>query len=227
MAGQPWLWMAGFAGMAGLLSLEALTPIVPGTTFSLISLPVALLAFAVMVRPWAEAPFYALIHAAAGVGLHAGIEYPAFTAFRTTLEIVEAVLLVWMLRTYFFARLGDPLFVALYTVAILVLTGLGGLAILASAQLLPALGFESPPILAERPALAWRHWWLGHGCSYMLLASQAAVILVLRKRLAHTLLEDRAQRRTFLWMASALLAASMVAFPIVDLSWLGLPADVR
>ena len=227
MAGQPWLWMAGFAGMAGLLSLEALTPIVPGTTFSLISLPVALLAFAVMVRPWAEAPFYALIHAAAGVVLHAGIEYPAFTALRTTLEIVEVLLLVWMLRAYFFARLGDPLFVALYTVAILALTGLGGLAILASAQLLPALGFESPPILAERPALAWRHWWLSHGCSYMLLASQAAVILYLRRRLVHTLLEDRAQRRTFLLMASALLAASMLAFPIVDLSWLGLPADVR
>ncbi len=227
MAGQPWLWMAGFTGVAWLLSLQTLTPIVPGTTFSLISLPVALLAFALMVRPWAEAPFYALIHAAAGLGLHAGIEYPAFAAIRVTLEILEAMLLVWMLRAYFLARLGDPLFVTLYTVATLVLTGLGGLAVLASAQLLPALGFESPPILGDRPALAWRHWWLGHGCSYLTLAGPAAVILTLRLRLARTLLEDRAQRRTFLWMASALLAASMVAFPIVDLSWLGLPADVR
>lgn len=224
--GQHWLWIAGYAVMAWLLTQHVFTPIVPGTSFSLISLPVALLAFALMVRPWAEAPFYALIHAAAGAWLHAGIEYSAFTTVRIVLEIVEAVLLVWMLRAYFIVRLGDPLFVALYTIAILGLTAVGGLAILASAQLLPGLGFESPPILADRPGLAWRYWWLGHACSYLTLAGPFAVVLVLRRSLARTF-RDPAQRRAFLGMASALLVASMAAFPIVDQSGLGLQADVR
>lgn len=227
MTGPPWLWMAGFAAAAWLLSRQALTPVVPGTTFSLISLPVALLAFALMVRPWTEAPFYALVHAAAGLGFHAGIEYPAFAAARVSLEIVEAVLLVGMLHSYFLVRLGDPLFVALYTVAVLILTGIGGVAVLGIAQLLASLGFESPPILADRPALAWRHWWLSHACSYLTLAGPAAVMLILRRGLARTLLKDRAERRAFLWTAAAVLAASLVAYPIVDLSSVGLPPDVR
>src|SRR3989337_3767147 len=104
ITGPPWLWMAGFAIAAWLLSRHAFTPIVPGTTFSLISLPVALLAFVLMVRPWREAPFYALIHLAAGAVFHAGIDYPAFTTARVTLEIVEAVMLVWMLRAFFVVR---------------------------------------------------------------------------------------------------------------------------
>ena len=108
MTGAPWLWVAGFAAAAWLLARHALTPIVPGTTFSLISLPVALLAFVLMVRPLAEAPLYARLHAAAALAFHAGIEYPAFAAARVSLEIVEAVLLAGMLHSYFLVRLGDP-----------------------------------------------------------------------------------------------------------------------
>ena len=227
LTGPPWLWMAGFAVAAWLLSWHALTPVVPGTSFSLISLPVALLAFVLMVRPWAEAPFYALVHAAAGVGFHAGIEYPAFAAARVSLEIVEALLLVGMLHSFFLARLIDPLFVALHAVAALILTGIGGAALLAIAMLFTSLGLESPPVLAERPALAWRHWWLGHACSYLTLAGPAAVIVMLRRRMARTLLNDRAERRAFLWMAAAVLAASLIAFPIVDVTRVGLPPDVK
>lgn len=224
--GRPWLWMAGFTLLACLLSLHAFTPIVPGTTFSLISLPVALLGFALMVRPWAEAPFYALIHAAVGIGLHAGIEFPAFNAARIALEILEAVILVRILLGYFLARLGDPLFVVIYTVAVLFVTALGGFLLVAGALLAPSLGIESPPILLERPGLAWRHWWLGHGCSYLALAGPFAVLLALRQSVARTLFADRPDRRTFLWLAAALLATSQIAFPVMDLSWVGFPPDV-
>jgi len=227
LGGPPWLWIAAFAVMAYLISLHSLTPVVPGTSFSLISLPVALLAFALMVRPWAETPFYILIHAAAGLGLHAGIEIPAFDAARLAIEIIETVVLVRMLLYYFYPRLNDPVLVALYAVAVLVLTAIGGLLVLAWARFSLGVGIEAPSTLLDRPALAWRHWWLGHACSYLALAGPAAVLVALRKRLARTLVEVRPERRTFLWMGAALLAASLLAYPIADLSWVGLPADVR
>lgn len=219
--------LAGFAAIAWILSWHALTPIVPGTSFSLISLPIALLAFALMVRPWREAPFYALIHFAAGAVFHAGIEYSAFTMLRVILEIVEAALLVWMLRAFFVVRLGDPLFVALYTVAVLVLTAIGGLLLLATAALLRTLDLASPPILADQAALAWRYWWLGHACSYLTLAGPAAVLVTLRRSLARTLFDKPAERRIFLGMAASLLLIALLTFPVVDLSWTGLPPDVR
>ena len=131
--GQPWPWIAGFTVIAYFLSWESLTPVVPSTSFSLISLPVALLAFALMIRPWAEAPIYIVIHAAAGLGLHHGINLPAFAGLRIGLEILQTVVLVRMLLDYFYERLTDELLVALYTVAVLVLTALGGLVLLGCA----------------------------------------------------------------------------------------------
>ncbi|HVF36892.1 MAG TPA: hypothetical protein VNA29_02985, partial [Sphingomicrobium sp.] len=60
LPGPAWWWFAVYVALAFLLSRHALTPLVPGTTFSLMSLPLALLALALMVRPWKEAPFYVL-----------------------------------------------------------------------------------------------------------------------------------------------------------------------
>lgn len=226
VTGPPWLWMAAYVAMAFLLSRHALTPLVPGTTFSLTSLPVALLAFALMIRPWREAPFYALVHAAAGTLFHEGITYPAFNAGRIALEIVEAVVLVAMLQRFFYARLGHPLYVAIYTVAVLAVTAIGGFLLVGMAFLLLGLGLDSPPVLIDYPGLAWRYWWLGRGCSYLTLAGPLAVLVVVRGALARVL-RDRTERRTFLWLSAALLAVSLIAYPVVDLSWMGLPPDVR
>jgi signal transduction histidine kinase len=212
--------------MAYLLSREGLTPVVPSTSFSLISLPVALLAFALMVRPWTEAPVYISIHAAAALVFHQGVEFPAFSAVRVGLEIVQTMLLVRMLLDYFYTRLHDQLFVVLYTVAVLILTGLGGLLLLGCAWLAPSVGIQAPDILVDQPSLAWRHWCLGHACSYLTLAGPATVLVALRKSVARTVLERGQDRRAFLWMALALLAASLLAYPIADLSSIGLPADV-
>jgi hypothetical protein len=212
--------------MAYLLSREGLTPVVPSTSFSLISLPVALLAFALMVRPWTEAPVYISIHAAAALVFHQGVEFPAFSAVRVGLEIVQTMLLVRMLLDYFYTRLHDQLFVVLYTVAVLILTGLGGLLLLGCAWLAPSVGIQAPDILVDQPSLAWRHWCLGHACSYLTLAGPATVLVALRKSVARTVLERGQDRRAFLWMALALLAASLLAYPIADLSRIGLPADV-
>ncbi|MDQ3078479.1 MAG: HAMP domain-containing histidine kinase [Pseudomonadota bacterium] len=224
--GQPWLWVGGFTIIAYILSREALTPVVPDTSFSLISLPLALLAFALMVRPWAEAPIYILIHATAGLLWHEQIEFQAFASVRLGIEIVQTVVLVRILRGYFLPRLVDQLFVALYTVAVLVLTALGGLLLLGFAWLFPSLGIEVPYDLADEPTLAWRHWWLGHACSYLALAGPAGVLVALRKSVARTMFDHGPERRAFLWMALALLAASLLAYPIADLSGIGLPADV-
>ena len=221
-----WLWMGGYAGMAWLLTQHMLTPLVPGSSFSLMSLPLALLAFALMVRPWREAPFYVLVHAIAGTILHLGVRYPAYNAVRVGLEIIEALLLVGMLRAYFVSRLTDPLFIAFYTVAVLMLTAASGFLLVTVAQLAPALGFEPSPVMVAQPGLAWRHWWLGHACSYLALAGPFAVLHTLRGSLARTL-QDRDNCGVFLGLAGPLLLTSLIAFPVVDLSGLGLPSDVR
>lgn len=227
LLGPAWLWVVGYAAVAWLFSLHEATPLVPGTSFSLISLPVALLALALIARPWREAPIYALIHAFVGLGLHAGIEYPGFDVLRVGLEIVEAVLVVQTLRRFFYSRLGEPLMVAIYAIAVLALAAAGGLALLGLAHLSPAVGIETPPILLEQPALAWRYWWLGHSCSYLALAGPTALLIVLRGELELILAGKRAGRGALVGLASALLLASLLAFPVSDLSGLGLPPDVR
>jgi signal transduction histidine kinase len=225
--GQPWAWIAGFTVMAFLLSSEALTTVVPSTSFSLISLPVALLAFVLIIRPWAEAPVYILIHALAGLGFHQDIEFPAFTAVRVGLEILQTVAVVRMLLDYFYERMTDELIVALYTGAVLGLTALGGLLLLGCAWLAPSVGIGVPQTILDQPGLAWRHWWLGYACSYLALAGPGAVLVAVRRSVALTLLDKGPERRAFLWMAGALVAASLLAYPIVDLSGLNLPPDVR
>ncbi len=52
------------------------------------------------------------------------------------------------------------------------------------------------------------------------------MLVALRKSVARTMFVHGPERRAFLWMAFALLAASLLAYPIADLSGLGLPADV-
>lgn len=222
----PWAWIAGYTLAAYLLSLHELVPVVPGTTFSLISLPAALLAFALMVRPWTEAPVYILIHAASWLVFHSGLEFHGYQAARITLEIVEVVVVILLTRRYY-PQLNDPLFVAVYHVTVLGITAVGGLLVVAAAFVAPSFGIEPPPVLIERPALAWRYWWLGHACSFLALGGPLAVLFALRRRLLQTLFGDPPARRTFLWLLGALVVACLIAFPVADLSRLGLPADVR
>src|SRR5438105_5326702 len=54
------LWLVAFAAAELLLNRPQFMPTVPGTELRLLSMPMALFALALMLRPASEAPLYAL-----------------------------------------------------------------------------------------------------------------------------------------------------------------------
>jgi signal transduction histidine kinase len=74
--------------------------------------------------------------------------------------------------------------------------------------------------------MAWRFWWLGNCCSYMTLAAPATALITLRHRVRRVLVHRGSERRRFIGLTLAVVLISLFAFPVINLSWLGLPPDV-
>jgi signal transduction histidine kinase len=74
--------------------------------------------------------------------------------------------------------------------------------------------------------MAWRTWWLGNACSYLTIGAPAAALVTLRHRVTRVLAASGWERRRFMGLITALLIVTLFAFPIADMSWLGLPPDV-
>lgn len=220
------LWFAAFAAAEHVFTLPQLLPTMPGTDLRLISIPMALFAIALMLRPEREAPIYALIYAFIGIafGLHA--PHFEFTVARVAIETAQTLILVGLLFRFFFHRFQDTLMIAGWAITVLAVTAVGAAFMLAASEVLPMSGADYAQELAGSPGLAWRYWWLGDACTYLTLAGPVVTLVLLRDRLKRLLATPGQDRRRFFGLAIAVLVVSLLSFPILDMSWIGLSPDV-
>src|SRR5437762_10342426 len=87
------LWMIAFAVATYVASLPQFAPIVPGTDLRLISVPMALLAIAFMLRPKNEVAVYALIYAAVSISFEFRSPELGFASVRALIEILQTLIL--------------------------------------------------------------------------------------------------------------------------------------
>jgi signal transduction histidine kinase len=220
------LWFLAFTLAELLLNQPQFMPTVPGTDLRLISVPMALFALALMLRPSSEAPLYALVYVLAGVWHELGATDFDFVLARVAIETFQTVILVCVTLRYFWPRLGDPLIVGMWAVATLLITASGAALTIGAATMVPMDGNDYARELGGNGGLAWRYWWLGSACSYMTLGAPASALVTLRHRVKRVLATPGWERRRFVGLILAVVLVSLFAFPAIDLSWLGLPPDV-
>jgi signal transduction histidine kinase len=220
------LWVLAFAAAEFLFNQPQLMPTAPGTELRLISVPMALFALALMLRPASEAPIYALTYLLSSLRFGLGSSQLDFVIARVAIETLQTIAIVCITVRFFWPRLGDPLVVGMWAVAALAITALGAGLMVAAAALLPMNAGEYAHELGGSAGMAWRFWWLGSCCSYMTLGAPAAALVTLRHRVKRVLAHRGSERRRFIGLTLAVVLVSLFAFPVVDLSWLGLPTDV-
>jgi signal transduction histidine kinase len=220
------VWLLAFGAAELFLNQPWLMPTVPGTELRLISMPMALFALALMLRPANEAPIYALAYVLSGVWFELGAPHLDFVVARVAIETLQTVLLVCVTARFFWPRLGDPLIVGMWAITALVITAVGAGLMVAAAALLPMSAADYAQELGGSSGMAWRYWWLGNCCSYMCLGAPADALITLRHRVKRVLAHRGGERRRFIGLALAVVLVSLFAFPVFDMSWLGLPPDV-
>jgi signal transduction histidine kinase len=220
------LWLLAFSLAELLLNQPQLAPVVPGTELRLISVPMALLALALTLRPATEAPLYCLSYVLFSIWPELGSSHFDFVLARVAIETFQTVAIVCITVRWFWRRLGDPLAVGMWAIVTLMITAAGAGLMVGAASLLPLSPGDYLGQLGGNGAMAWRYWWLGNCCSYMTLGAPAAAVVTLRHRMSRILAQRGHDRRRFIELTLAIVLVSLFAFPIIDLSWLGMPADV-
>ena len=220
------LWLIAFAAAELLLNHPQLMPTVPGTELRLISVPMALFALALMLRPASEAPMYALVYMLSSLWFELGAPHLDFVIARVAIETLQTIAIVCITARFFWPRLGDPLVVGMWALAALLITAIGAALMVIAAVLLPMSPGDYAQELAGNGGMAWRYWWLGNCCSYMTLGAPATALITLRHRVRRVLAHRGSDRRRFIGLTFAVVVVSLFAFPLVDMSWLGLPPDV-
>jgi hypothetical protein len=220
------LWFLAFAVAELLLNRPQFMPTVPGTDLRLISVPMALFALALMLRPSSEAPLYALVYVLAGVWHELGATHFDFVLARIAIETFQTVILVCVTLRYFWPRLGDPLVVGMWAIATLLITATGAALMVGAARMMPMDGADYVRELGGDGGMAWRYWWLGSACSYMTFGAPAAALVTLRHRVKRVLATPGWERRRFVGLILSVVLVSLFAFPAIDMSWLGLPPDI-
>jgi signal transduction histidine kinase len=219
------LWLLAFGATELFLNQPQLMPTLPGTELRLISVPMALFALALMLRPLSESPLYCLIYVLSSVWPELGSSHFDFVLARVAIETFQTVAIVCVTVRFFWSRLGDPLVMGMWAVTALLITAAGATLILGATGMTPLSPNDYVREAGGNAAMAWRFWWLGNCCSYMTLTAPAAALITLRHRVKHVL-ASRWERRRFIGLTLAVVLVSLFAFPVVDLSWLSLPPDV-
>lgn len=220
------LWLLTFAAAELALNQPQLTPVVPGTELRLISVPMALFALAIMLRPANEAPLYSLVFALSSIWPELGSAHLDFIVVCTAIETLQTIAIVCLTARCFWSRLGDPLVVGTWAIVVLLLTAIGAALMVLAATVFPMSPGDYAQELGGNGGVAWRYWWLGNCCSYMTLGAPMAALITLRHRVKRVLTQRGPERRRFIGLFLAVVLVSLFAFPLIDLSWLGLPADV-
>jgi signal transduction histidine kinase len=220
------LWLAAFAVAEYLLSAPQLVATVPGTALQLVSIPLALLAVALMLRPAREAPGYALIYAGIALFRDSASPHLGFSVAQVAIETIQMLALVCILFRYFFHRLTEPVVVGAWAIMVLAVTALAAmLMVVAASTLLPPQSPREMQMLGGSLGIAFRSWWLGNACTFLALAGPVATLFNLKHRFK-LLLMTPSELRRFIALTVAVAATSLFAFKLADMPWLGLPPDV-
>jgi signal transduction histidine kinase len=220
------LWLAAFAVAEYVFTLPSLTPTVPDSGLRLISIPMALLMTALMLRPAREVPAYALVYALIGLGAEFHSSNFDFVVARVGIETAQTLICAGLLFRFFYRRFDDTLMVAGWAATVLAVSAAGAAMMVFAAAALPMSTADFAREVAGSPGLAWRYWWLGSSCAYLALAGPVATLILLRARLFQVLATPGLDRRRFVGVALALFVVALFAFPVIDISWLGVPSDV-
>jgi len=219
-------WLAAFSLSQLLFNLPAFSSTVPGTELPLISAPMALFALALMLRPSSEAPLYCLIYLLAGIWQALGSSRFDFVLAKLAIETFQTVAIVCVTVRFFWQRLGEPIVVGMWTVAVLAICAAGATLLVCASDLMPMSAADVARELGGGRGLAWRYWWLGNSCSYACLGAPAAALVTLRRHVKRVLTAAGWERRRFIGLGLAVLVVSLFAFPISDITGLGLPPDI-
>ncbi len=219
-------WLIAFAAAEWLFSYPGLAPTIPHTAIRLVSLPLALFAAALILRPFGERPFYAVIFVLLSLSRELATPHAYFSIARILIEAGQMILIVWLLFRYFYYRLKDPLVLAGWSVTVLAVTAGSALLMVIAAAGLGIGSGEHAAMLGGSLEVAWRYWWLGNACTFLTLAGPAATLVVLRKRLELLLTTPGSHRRRFIGVTIGLFLSSLFAFPVFDMSWRGFTPDL-
>ena len=219
-------WLLAFAAAEWLFSYPQLAPTVPHTALRLVSIPLALLATALILRPISEAPLYTLIFVAVSLSRELGSPHPDFSAARILIEAGQMIAIVWLLFRYFYFRLKDPLALAGWSVTVLAVTAASALLMVVAAATLGLASDGDLQMLGGSLGVAWRYWWLGNACTFLTLAGPVATLVVLRERLVVLVTTPGSHRRRFIGVTIGLVLSLLFAFPVFDMSWRGFTPDL-
>jgi signal transduction histidine kinase len=219
-------WLLGFAAAEWLFSAPQLAPTIPHTALRLVSIPLALFALALMLRPAREAPFHAAIFAAVSFSRGFATPHIEFSVARILIETGQMGLIAWLLFRHFYDRLKDPLVLAGWAVTVLAVTASSALLMAAAAASLGLTSTDDLRMLGGSLSVAWRYWWLANACTFLTLAGPVATLVVLRQRLRVLLTTPGSHRRRFIGVTTGLVLSLLFAFPVFDMSWRGFPPDL-
>lgn len=218
-----------FTAATVITSLPLFSPSIGATEIRLIWVPLALLSFAFTWFPRREAPLYALIYAAVTLAHESHLQNLGFDVTFVLLEIAQALALAMLVPRHLTRKqmILQPARITAYIAAALLITLVG-----ATLSLLATFAFGLSPHdfgeeLGGNAAVAWRYWWLGHACAFVTITGTLTFLRQVSRADWGEVLDHRRERRLFLMLALLQLGTTLVVLPVVDLSWVGLPADVR
>ena len=220
IASLPWL------SPTYLLPMPALSLTYPSTDLRLLNPALALLSVALMLRPKTQAPVFIGLYAAAVLAVDGVSRDLNFSIIRISIEIVQTIAQVAILKRMLNGRWCDPKWMSLYAVAIVALTAVGAIltvAIADAASFAPSVYVRQ---LGGNIGLGWRIIWLSNACSYLSLAGSVATLLR-AKPWVRAAFQDRSDRRDWIGMTGSLLVASLVCYPLFNPHLMSIPPDVE
>jgi len=209
-----------------LLPLPPLSSAYPRTELRLLNPGLAFLSVALALRPKSEAPVYIGLYAAAVLAIDGVYRDLDFSVIRVSIEIVETVTQVAILKRMLHGRWCDPKWMSLYAVAIVALAAIGAILTVVFADAASLQPSEYVRQLGGNVGLGWRVMWLCNACSYLSIAGSIATLLR-AKPWVRAAFQDPSDRRDWIGMAGCLLLASLICFPLFNPHLMTIPQDVE
>lgn len=221
--------IALFTLAIAIVSLPGAVPTIDHSQVRVITPALAILSFAFAWLPRREAPLYALIYAASRLARVLDPVNPGFEIVETGINICEALALALLVPRYLTRQqmIAQPFRVVAYILASLFICLVGATLAIVSAAMFHLSAADYRQELAGNAALAWRYWWLGHACSLITIAGTFTFIRQSTSADRAEIFGDPRERRSFTAYTVAHAVIALTVLPLWDMSWLGLPADVR
>jgi len=209
-----------------LLPLPPLSSAYPRTELRLLNPGLAFLSVALTLRPKSEAPVYIGLYAMAVLAVDGVYRDLDFSIIRVSIEIVETITQVAILKRMLDGRWCDPKWMSLYAIAVVALSAIGAILTVVFANAASLQPAEYVRQLGGNVGLGWRLMWLCDACSYLSIAGSVATLLR-AKPWVRAAFQDPSARRDWIGMVGCLLVASLICFPLFNPHLMTIPPDVE